>query len=388
MKKTSFGMNRAKEFARFACPTRYLAFVILILHSSLFAFHSYAQGLKDVLGGDCFVGSAINQWQSGGQDAAATAVLRQHFNAAVAENCMKSGPLQPAEAVFDFREADKFVSYCEENGLTPFGHCLVWHSQAPRWFFTREDGRPVSREELISRIQKHIATVVGRYRGRIKGWDVVNEAVEDNGSWRRSPFYNIIGEDFIEIAFRAAHEADPDAELYYNDYSMALPAKRETVCQLVRRLKEHGCRIDAVGMQSHNGLDYPKLNEYENTIKALAKEGVKVMITELDVNVLPNPQGFGGAEVSQNYEYQKRINPYVDGLPKNVEQQFEERYLELFRIYYKHRDVISRINLWGIADHNSWLNGWPVRGRTNYPLLFDRQYNAKPVVNKIIKEWK
>ena len=360
---------------------------MLILHSSFVVLCAQTLSLKATWGRDCYVGAAINQWQSGGQDSAATAVLRRHFNAAVPENCMKSGPLQPEEGMFDFSEADKFVSYCEENGLTPFGHCLVWHAQAPHWLFTHKDGSQVSREELVARIQKHITTVVGRYRGRIRGWDVVNEAVEDDGSWRRSPFYNIIGEDFFEIAFRAAHEADPDAELYYNDYSMALPAKRETVCQLVRHLKERGCRIDAVGMQSHVGLDYPDLAEYERTIEALAGEGVKVMVTELDVNVLPNPQGFGGAEVSQNYEYQKKMNPYVDGLPAEVAQRLEDRYLQLFRIYRRHSPQISRITLWGIADHNSWLNGWPVHGRTNYPLLFDRHYKAKPVVEKIIKEW-
>lgn len=368
---------------------RRLALLALILNSSLLILNSlHAQGLKDAIGPHCLIGAAINQWQSDGQDEAATAVLRRHFNAAVAENCMKSEEVQPAEGVFDFRKADNFVHYCEDNGLTPIGHCLVWHSQAPRWFFTGKDGGPATRDELIQRIQKHIATVVGRYRGRIRGWDVVNEAVEDNGSWRRSPFYDIIGEDFIEIAFRAAHEADPDAELYYNDYSMALPAKRETVCRLVRRLKEHGCRIDGVGMQSHVGLDYPDLAEYERTIEALAGEGVKVMVTELDVNVLPNPKGFGGAEVSQNFEYQKQMNPYTDGLPAEVAQRLEDRYLQLFRIYRRHSDAISRINLWGVADHNSWLNGWPVRGRTNYPLLFDRRYEPKPVVEKIIREWK
>jgi endo-1,4-beta-xylanase len=214
---------------------------------------------------------------------------------------------------------------------------------------------------------------------------VVNEAIEDDGSFRKSPYYNLLGEEFIEIAFRTAHEADPDAELYYNDYSMAGQAKREAVCRLVKKLKEKGLRIDGVGMQSHNGLDYPNLAEYEKSIDAFAACGVKVMITELDLNVLPNPQGFSGADIAQNFELQQKYNPYVDGLPAAKAKEVEKRWMELFNIYYKHRHQISRINLWGVSDGGSWLNGWPVKGRTNYPLLFDRQYKEKPVINEIIK---
>ena len=343
-----------------------------------------AQGLKDAMGKYCLIGAAVNQWQSDDQDPLATAVLRQHFNCAVAENCMKAEVLQPAEGIFDFRTADKFVNYCERNHLKVNGHCLVWHSQAPEWMFTDSYGRLVDRETLARRIKNHISTVVGRYKGRVYGWDVVNEAVEDDGSFRQSPLYKILGEEFIEIAFRAAHEADPDAELYYNDYSTSKPGKRETICRIVRQLKEKGLRIDAVGMQSHNGMDYPDLTEYEKSMDAFAALGVKVMMTELDLNVLPNPQQFGGADISQNFEYQQMLNPYANGLPKEKAKEIEKRYLEFFKIYYKHRDQISRINLWGIADHNSWLNGWPIKGRTNYPLLFDRQYQPKPIVQEII----
>jgi endo-1,4-beta-xylanase len=285
--------------------------------------------------------------------------------------------------------ADKFVKYCEQNQLKVLGHCLVWHSQAPDWWFTAGyNASPVSKELLKERLVKHIKTVVGHFKGQVHGWDVVNEAIEDDGSFRKSPFFNLLGEEFIEIAFRAAHEADPDVELYYNDFSMAGPAKREAVCRLVRSLKAKGLRIDGVGMQSHNGLDYPNLQEYEKSIDAFAACGVKVMITELDINVLPNPQGFGGANVEQNFEFQQKYNPYADGLPKDVEKQLSQRWLDLFNIYYKHRSQISRINLWGISDGGSWLNGWPIAGRTNYPLLFDRQYMAKPVVQEIIKLYK
>ena len=215
-----------------------------------------------------------------------------------------------------------------------------------------------------------------------------NEAIEDDGSFRKSPYYNLLGEEFIEIAFRTAHEADPDAELYYNDYSMSKPEKREAVCRLVKRLKEKGLRIDGVGMQSHNGLDYPDLKDYEKSIDAFAACGVKVLITELDINVLPNPEGFGGAAVEQNFEFQQKYNPYPNGLPKDKQKELDKRWIDLFKIYYKHRAQIGRITLWGVCDENSWLNGWPIAGRTNYPLLFDRNYEAKPIVNEIINIFK
>ena len=345
-----------------------------------------AQTLKDAIGKYCLIGAAVNQWQSDGQVPEATKVLQQHFNCAVAENCMKPESLAPAEGIFDFRVADKFVGYCQQNNLKVLGHCLVWHSQAPDWWFTNGyAASPVSKEVLKQRLIKHIKTVVGHYKGQVHGWDVVNEAIMDDGSFRKSPFYNLLGEEFIEIAFRTAYEADPDAELYYNDYSMSGAAKREAVCRLVRNLKAKGLRIDGVGMQSHNGLDYPNLEEYEKSIDAFAACGVKVMMTELDINVLPNPEGFGGAAVEQNFEFQQKYNPYVNGLPKDKAKELDNRWLALFNLYYKHRTQISRINLWGISDGGSWLNGWPIAGRTNYPLLFDRQYQPKPVINEIIK---
>lgn len=345
-----------------------------------------AQGLRDALGKDgTLVGAAINQWQSDGQDTAAASIVRRHFNCAVAENVMKGECLQPVEDSFDFRLADIFMDYCASNGLTPVGHCLVWHSQAPKWFFREQrNGTPLTREVLIKRMKKHISTVVGRYKGRIHGWDVVNEAIEYDGSFRRSPLYNIIGEDFIEIAFRAANEADPDAELYYNDYGMDSPNKREAVCRLVKKLKAKGIRIDGVGMQSHLGLAYPDLAEYERSLEAFARCGVKVMISELDMNVLPNPKEHQGAAVEQNFEYRRQYDPYSNGLPDSIAQRMEDRWMQLFGIYRRHSSDISRINFWGVSDGQSWLNNWPVHGRTNYPLLFDRQYREKPVVQKII----
>jgi endo-1,4-beta-xylanase len=362
--------------------------IFLLLTTFLCLTSTAQEGLKDVLGQHFLIGATMNQWQLSKKDSAAFSVIDRHFNAVVAENVMKMDALQPSNGVFDFRHADELLEFAQKHHQTLIGHCLVWHSQVPSWMFIDKEGQTVSREVLIERMRSHIATVVGHYKGKVHGWDVVNEAIADDGTMRRSPYYNIIGEEFIEIAFRAAHEADPQAELYYNDYSMANPLKRKAACQLVKRLKDKGIRIDAVGMQSHVGLNYPDLSDYEATIDSLAACGVKVMITELDINVLPNPNAFGGAAVEQNYEYQQRWNPYVKGLPTSKQQELEQRWLALFDIYKRHAQQITRVNLWGIGDHNSWLNNWPIKGRTNYPLLFDREYKEKPVIKKIMNLYK
>ena len=366
---------------------KFFRLVVLIL--VVFASETVlAQSLREVVGKYCLIGASLNVTQSNGMSPQTDAVVDKHFNTAVPENCMKGEVVQPEEGLFDFRDADRFIDYCQQHNLVAMGHCLVWHSQAPKWFFHDKNGKLVKPEVLRERMRKHIYTVVGHFRGKIRGWDVVNEAIEDDGSFRNSYYYQILGEEFIELAFRYAHEAAPEVELYYNDYSMAKPGKREAVCRLVKKLKDKGLRIDAVGMQSHNGLDYPNLKEYEKSIEAFAALGVKINMTELDLNVLPSPENFGGAEISQNFEYQEKMNPYKNGLPAKVARQIEKRYLQFFNIYYRHRDKIGRINLWGVSDGDSWLNDWPISGRTNYPLLFDRSYQPKAIVNDIINLYK
>ena len=341
--------------------------------------------LQSTLGKHFLIGVAVDTRLPAGQDPAAEAVVKEQFNQVVAENCMKGEENHPEVNRFDFTDGDKLVDWAERNGKTVIGHCLVWHSQPPKWMFTDANGKTVSREVLIGRMYNHIMTVVTHYKGKIKGWDVVNEAFEDDGSYRKSPYYNIIGPEFIELAFQFAHEADPNVELYYNDYSTSKPGKREAICKLVRSLKSKGLRIDAVGMQSHNGYNYPDYAEYEKSIEAFAAEGVKVMMTELDVNMLPNPEGFGGAEVSQNFELQAKYNPYVKGLDKKAQKLFNQRYLDLFKIIERHKNVISRVTFWGVNDGHTWLNDWPIKGRTNYPTLIDRNNQLKPVVKDIEK---
>ena len=244
-------------------------------------------------------------------------------------------------------------------------------------------GHPVSRDILIRRMRRHIHEVVSHFRGKVKGWDVVNEAIEADGSWRHSPYYDILGDDYIPLAFQFAHEADPDAELYYNDYGMDSTQKREAVVRLIRSLKKQGLRIDAIGMQSHLSL-WTNLEDYEKSIEAFSAEGVNVMATELDVSVLPWPDTMPNADISTSFAYQEKYDPYRDGLPADVEIRQAIFYNNLFRIFRRHRSDITRVTFWGVHDGTSWLNHFPIRGRTNYPLLFDRQLKRKPFVNDII----
>ena len=344
-----------------------------------------APTLQETLGKHFLIGAAVDSFLAKGEDPRSEAIVREHFNQVVAENGMKGENIHPEVNRYDWSFGDRLADWAEKNGKTLIGHCLVWHSQPPKWMFTDAEGKTVSRETLIGRMYSHIMTVVTHYKGRVKGWDVVNEAINDDGTYRESMYYKIIGPEYIELAFQFAHEADPNVELYINDYSMAKPAKRETYCRILRNMKAKGLRIDAIGMQSHNGYNYPDYSEYEKSIEAFAAEGVKVMMTELDMNMLPNPEGFGGAEISQNFKLMEKYNPYAKGLDKKAQKLFNQRYLDLFRIIAKHKDVISRVTFWGVDDNHTWLNDWPIKGRTNYPLLFDRDGNPKPVVNDIIK---
>nr|WP_313381812.1 endo-1,4-beta-xylanase [Proteiniphilum saccharofermentans] len=341
--------------------------------------------LKDAYQGKFLMGAALNVDQIEGRDRAGVEIVKHHFNSITAENCMKSMYLQPKEGEFFFEEADRFVEFGEANGMHMVGHTLIWHSQAPDWFFTDEEGNDVSRDVLIERMRNHITTVVGRYKGRIHGWDVVNEAILEDGTYRNSKFYSIIGEEYIPLAFEFAHEADPDTELYYNDYGMGLEGRRNGVVSMVKSLQEKNIPIHGIGMQGHMGLGYPDINEYEKSIQAYSELGLTVMITEMDIIVLPFPSSDVTAEVSLSYEYQQEMNPYTDGLPEPVATVWEEQYVDFFKLFLKHHDKISRVTLWGVSDATSWRNDWPMQGRMDYPLLFDRDYQPKPVVNELIK---
>lgn len=340
--------------------------------------------LKDALKDKFHIGAALNEAQITGSDTAGVRVLKQQFSAIVAENCMKSMNIHPEENRYNFTLPDRFVALGESNNMFITGHTLIWHSQLSPWFCVDEKGKNVTPEVLKARMKDHITTIVSRYKGRIKGWDVVNEAILDNGDWRASKFYEILGEEFMELAFRYAHEADPEAELYYNDYNEWHPGKRDAIVRMVKSFKEKGIRIDGVGMQGHVGMEYPSIKEYEEAILAFAGAGVKVMITELDLSILPMPDRNVGAEISASFEYKKEINPYENGVPADKMQEWTDRFGDFFNLFLKHQDKISRVTMWGIADGDSWKNDFPVAGRTDYALLFDRAHQPKPVVQAII----
>ncbi|MBD1425143.1 endo-1,4-beta-xylanase [Sphingobacterium arenae] len=333
--------------------------------------------LKEAYAEQFYVGTALNLAQIWERNPVANKVIEQHFNSVVAENCMKSENIQPREGEFYFKDADQFVAYGEKHNMHMVGHTLIWHSQAPRWFFSDKAGKDVSRDVLIERMRNHIHTVVSRYKGRIDGWDVVNEAILDNGEYRKSKFYEIIGEDFIPLAFQFAHEADPEAELYYNDYSTAIPAKRAGIVRLAKKLQEAGIKIDGLGMQEHHGLTHASLEETEQTINDFADLGVKVMVTEMDISVLPHARKHVGAELTDTAAYSRSLDPYKENLPEDKMQELGKRYVDFFKLYVKHQDKISRVTVWGVGDADSWKNDWPIEGRTDYPLLFDRDYEPK-----------
>lgn len=234
------------------------------------------RSLKDAYKEKFLIGTALNHRQYTNQDAKSVAVIKQHFNSIVAENCMKSEQIQPQEGQFFFNDADQFVEFGLKNNMHIVGHTLIWHSQIPQWFFVDEKGRDVSREVLIERMKNHISTLVTRYKGKVKGWDVVNEAILDDGTFRQSKFYQILGEDYIRLAFEFAHQADPDAELYYNDYSMAHEGKRNGTVKMVKNLIDKGVKIDGIGMQGHMSMDFPSLEAFEKSIVAFAALGVNL----------------------------------------------------------------------------------------------------------------
>ncbi len=344
-----------------------------------------APPLREATRGAFRIGTAVNAAQIRGEDRMGVALVERHFDSLTPENAMKWQHLQPRPGRFEFDLADELVEFGRKRGIQVVGHTLMWHSQTPRWVFENADGSEVSRDELLRRLREHIRTVVGRYRGKIHGWDVVNEAIRDEDGQLRTdkPWYRILGEEGIFAAFEAAHEADPDAELYYNDYSVENPVKRAGIIRLVRAIRARGLRIDGVGSQGHFGLDWPTLPELEQSIVDLADAGFKVHFTELDITVLPRPADYFGAEISKVFAAAPELDPYRAGLTAEMQQTLAERYAACFAIFARHRDKIERVTIWGVHDGMSWLNGWPIRGRADHPLLFDREGRAKPAVAAI-----
>jgi endo-1,4-beta-xylanase len=341
--------------------------------------------LKDAFKGDFVVGAAINARQIEGSDTAGDAIIESQFNSISPENALKWVSVHPQPGIYDFRLPDQYVAFGQQHHMYIHGHTLVWHNQTPAWVFHDDKGKELTRDALLARLHDHIQSVVGRYKGRIQSWDVVNEALNEDGTMRQSPWYKIIGPDYLEKAFQFAHEADPQALLCYNDYNLENEAKRNGAIELVKKLKADGVPIGCVGLQDHDHLDSPTAEQEDATITAFAALGVKVAISELDVDVLPRAARGNTADVSFHAEQDPKLNPYANGLPDAVAKQLAERYADLFRVFVKHRGEIVRVTFWGVTNRETWLNNFPVRGRTNYPLLFDRDGKPTPAFQAVVR---
>jgi endo-1,4-beta-xylanase len=349
--------------------------------------------LKEAYADAFLVGVAVNDDIVAGRDTRSQALVPLHFNAITAENVMKNEVIHPRPGVYDFAAADAFVDFGEKYGMFIVGHTLVWHNQTPAWFFEGANGKAANVATMRQRMREYIHTVAGRYAGKLQAWDVVNEVMGEDGKYRDTLWTRAYGGDgdaLVRDAFRFAGEAAPEAELYYNDFNAWRPEKRDGIVRMVKMLQSAGIRIDGIGMQGHWGLNYPSTEHIEAAIDAYATLGVKVMITELDVDVLPLTKegqiiGQGMAHPQfQLPEFEKFLDPYRDGLPAEVQQQLADRYAELFGIFHARRDKLHRVAIWGVEDGMSWKNDYPIPKRTNYTLLFDRQGEPKPALDAVL----
>ncbi len=350
------------------------------------------QTLKDVYKDAFRIGTAVTPAITSGADKASQDIVINHFNSITVENVMKAALINPEPGVFNFKPADDFVAFGEKHNMFIIGHTLVWHNQCPAWFFTNAQGKPNSKEEQIERLRSHIQTIAGRYAGRVHAWDVVNEVIDEDGNYRPTTWVNAFGngDTLVKYAFKFAAQYAPNTELYYNDFNAWRPSKRDGIVRLVKMLQKEGIRIDGVGIQGHWGLNYPKTKYIEDAIDAYAACNVKVMITELDVDVLPLTKegqiiGQGMADKQfQLEEFKTYLDPYQKGLPDSVQRLLSNRYAELFSIFYKRREKIDRVTLWGVHDGMNWKNDYPIPRRTNYPLLWDRQRQPKPALQAVM----
>ena len=352
----------------------------LLIESPLLAQHQNTKptaSLKERFQNDFLIGTAISARQIQESSPSETQLIVQQFNAVTPENVMKSQSLQPQWNSFNFEMADKLVEFGQKNKIKINAHTLIWHSQLPRFIRTLQ-----SPDSLKLFMTNHINTVAGRYAGKVQSWDVVNEALNEDGTLRKSVFYNKLGENYITDAFRLAQAASPGTDLYYNDYNNEKPDKRAGCIAIIKKIQAAGVKIDGVGIQGHWHLGQVPLKDIEESIIQYAALGIKVAITELDIEVLK--RNFQGADVNQRMKSDPSLNPYTEGLPDSLQQRLANDYEALFKLFLKHKDKIARVTLWGAHDGQSWLNGWPVAGRTNYPLLFDRAYQPKPAFYKIM----
>lgn len=332
--------------------------------------------LADIFQDEFFIGTALSADHISGK---ANPFIATQFNAITAENIMKWMHIHPAPDSFNFQLPDQFVALGEANNMQVVGHTLVWHSQTAPWVNDIKDSL-----EMAAVLDHHINTIVHHFKGKVQGWDVVNEALNEDGSLRESIFLKTMGESYLKKSFDLAAAADPEAELYYNDYNLCQPAKRAGCIEMIKKLQATGTPIHGVGIQGHFGMKGPSLAQIEQSIEAYSALGLKVMFTEVDITVLPAPWDVQGADVNQSADGTDKMNPYVEGMPDSMAMAHAQRYADIFRIFLKHSDKVSRVTFWGVDDGHSWKNNWPIRGRTDYTLVFDRQQKPKMAFDSIV----
>ncbi|WP_441291619.1 endo-1,4-beta-xylanase [Sorangium sp. KYC3313] len=318
------------------------------------------------------------------------ALLKTHFNSITAENEMKFESLQRNENSFTYDAADRIVSFAVTNKMKVRGHALVWHSQNPAWLFSNGSGGTVSRQTLLTRMKNHISNVVRHFRGKVYAWDVVNEAMMEDGSYRtgnladgqRSRWYEVLGESYIAEAFKAAHEADPDAKLFYNDFYNYIPAKQQGIYNMLKGLLDQGVPVHGVGLQAHLNIEpstvttnqavHQNVANMEEAIKLYSSLGLDVQVTELDLSLY-----IPGVTYNQSTFYTAAT--FTDALKAKQ----AARYREFFELFRKYKSVITGVTFWGIADDNTWLSEFS-SGRKDFPLLFDGNHNPKPAYDAVV----
>lgn len=355
-----------------ATPAILLAFSFLLCSAQP---DQSGRGLKDYYSSYFPVGVAVAPWDL--KNPAESSFILQQFNSLTPENCMKMGPIHPKENEYNWKDADSILAFAQKNHLRIRGHNLCWHQQIPEWFFKDANGNEVTKEVLLQRLKEHISTVMKRYKGKIYAWDVVNEAISDKPDeyLRNSLWYKICGEDYIAQAFRFAHEADPDAILFYNDYNEISPVKRKKMIRLLNSLIDAGVPVNAVGLQGHWAINEPSAAKLDSTLADFSKLGLQIQVTELDISVYPKEH------IARE---RKPEDSSTDYTPEKEAMQTTV-YKYCFALFRKYKKYITGVTCWNVSDKNSWLDNFPVKGRKDYPLLFDKNLQPKKAYWAIVE---